>query len=194
MLINGSGRHQWSLSRTQTTWTLWHKLTTERKFIDTAAPLSQPKHVLCDTQLKEVTCIFWFPKQQNNPNSLPRDTQHLLMSKPWNARMYTDGAGSPSKHVVQLRLAVGGTEWASSPTVQGLGVGWVSIAWVLITLWKLWDSPGPKAGIFTGSRVYNSTPWSCSEHHPKWWLNFVLSYILLDAGKGSWKCWVWVSC
>lgn len=175
MLTNGSGRHQWSLPHTRTTWRLWHELTKQRKFIDTAAPLSQPKHVLCDTQLKEVTCVFWFPKQQNNPNSLPRDTQGLLMSKPLSVRMYTDVAGSPSKCVVQLCLVVGGTAWPSSPTVQSLGVGWVSIAWALITPWQLWDSPGLKARIFTGSRgsrVYNSTPWSCSEHHPNLWLKF----------------------
>lgn len=35
-------------------------------------------------------------KQQNHPNSLPRDTQRLLMSKLCSAHSYTDEAGSPA--------------------------------------------------------------------------------------------------
>lgn len=141
-------------------------------------------------QPKEVTCLFWFPKQQNNPNSQPWDTQCLLMSKPWSARMYRDRAGSPSKCVVQLCLAVGGT---SSPTVRGLGVGWVSAPWALITLWKLWDSPGLKAGIFTGgsgSRGYVYVYplklfWTSSQLMAKIWSQVTSSWTLVRASGNA---------
>lgn len=172
MLKNGSGRRQWSLPHTQTTQRLWHKLTKERKFIDTAAPLSQPKHVLCNAQLKEVTCTFWFPKQPK----LPGQTLNACWWASCGVPSWTQTGQVPHPSVWSS-CALWWEEQPEHKLLLFRAWEWdgVSVVWALITLWKLWDSPALKARIFTGnrgSRVEHPAPWSCSEHHPNWLLKF----------------------
>lgn len=173
--MNSAGRHQGSLPHTQTTWRLWHKLTKERKFIDTAAPLSQPKHVLCDTTAEGGYLHILIPKTTKQPK-LPAQSHPTPAGEQAVECPHVHRQGRFPIQACGPAVPCGGRNGlAILSYCSGWGVGRVSVAWALVTPWQLWDSPGLKARIFTGSRgsrVYNSTPWSCSEHHPNWWLKF----------------------
>lgn len=96
--MNGSGRHQWSLPYSQTTCscdTNWQRKEICR-YLCTIKPIQMSSTT--HSWSRSLPCFYSQNtiKQQNHPNSLPRDTQRLLMTKLCSAYSYTDEAGSPS--------------------------------------------------------------------------------------------------